>query len=562
MLQVTSANPSSATPSTPVDNLAQASNYLAQINTHTVMGYVVQTYPEIKARHYTPEDLILDVTPSPSTTAAIITLLATTTHASDSVMIANDVANGFQSYIQSVHQKSLNTKRTSLTSQIDALNKDKAHWDSLLQQLPSNTLPQFTIYSNNSTRDGSLITTLQTQLNTLPTTADSGIAVINSAAPKDVTSTPKGLIIAAVIAGIGLVLGILIMLLVIFLDNRLRSDDQVNEKLGMAYLGSLSNSNDLKENPTHVTGPTLQEVSDISANLRLTGILPSQWQAPQGPVLLVTSPQVAEGKSTFTAALASSIARSGGTVAVVDADLQKPSTHLAFGMSPAGIGLGGLIKSGGRENIDDAILRTNVPGVWLLPAGVAMDDAILLLGQRLPDILAQLRRKADLVIIDGPALLNSAGSSQLANMVDGVALVIDSRHDKLSLLMRTRDLLTSLTHTPAGIIMNRFSGRGKNRYYATAYRRRNTSDLGKRLTNQTYAVNANENGNGSRPDSISVVRSSTPNPSGIASPIPPNANRPVSMPGVSAPELQNGAPMMQPFQLAPRPAPRDSNSQK
>jgi hypothetical protein len=97
-----------------------------------------------------------------------------------------------------------------------------------------------------------------------------------------------------------------------------------------------------------------------------------------------------------------------------------------------------------------------------------MEDPTFLLGQKLPGILAQLRKKTDLVIIDGPALLSSSDALLLATMVDGVALVLDARHDKMSILQRAKELLTSLTYTPAGVILNRIPRRKKNAYYASA----------------------------------------------------------------------------------------------
>jgi len=105
--------------------------------------------------------------------------------------------------------------------------------------------------------------------------------------------------------------------------------------------------------------------------------------------------------------------------------------------------------------VDDAVMRSTTPGVWLLPAGAPPDSATLLLGQRFAGIVKQLRQKADLIIIDGPPLLSGASASQLASMVDGVALVVDARYARLPLMMRAKDLLVSLAHTPAGIIMNR-----------------------------------------------------------------------------------------------------------
>ena len=94
---------------------------------------------------------------------------------------------------------------------------------------------------------------------------------------------------------------------------------------------------------------------------------------------------------------------------------------------------------------------------------------MLSIEQKLPGILRHLRSKTDLVIIDGPALLSGADASVLATMADGVALVVDAKHEKLPLLLRSRELLQSLTHKPAGVVMNNLVRQRNNVYYATPY---------------------------------------------------------------------------------------------
>ncbi len=454
---------------TATDSLARALNYSSELQSLSIMEYVLKYDPQLQKLGYTANDLIVDVVPSTSTTSATITLLASAARSDHAVLLANDVANGFVAYDTAQVQQQLDAKRNALKAEIAADNQAKLGWEAKLVSLPNNTTPQYTVYNNNVLDATHNLDSANAQLQLLPATVLGDAFVIQQATAKDVTHSTKGYIIMGVSAGVGLLVGIMIMLLLIFLDNRLHSDEQVKEKLGMAYLGGLSDSKEVKESATQVQGAVQRELADICANLRLTGVLPGAWQAPQGAILLITSPQVAEGKTTLVAGLAAALARAGVTVLVVDGNLRQPATHLAFGMNGTGPGLSGLLKGMGRGNVDDAVLRCNVPGVWLLSAGDAMDDATLLMEQRLPDILKQLRTKVDVVIIDGPALLSGADASVLAGMADGVALVVDARHEKLPLLLRTKELLNSLTRTPAGIIMNRVARSKHNNYYASAY---------------------------------------------------------------------------------------------
>ena len=123
--------------------------------------------------------------------------------------------------------------------------------------------------------------------------------------------------------------------------------------------------------------------------------------------------------------------------------------------------------------MEEALLQVGeTPGLWLLPAGAAVETPTLLLQERLPEILSQIRQKVDVVIIDSPALLSSADGVLLANMSDYVAMVVDARHGKLGPLEYATDLLTSLSAAPVGVILNRLSRRRPIRYYANTLERR------------------------------------------------------------------------------------------
>ncbi len=452
------------------DSLTTAANYSSQILTRSVMDYVYQKYPEIGRHGYTANDLLADILPVSSTTSPTITITATAPNPAEGVLLANSVANGFESYITKQFQDHLNLLRQNIQSQLTTYQKQSADLESQIERLNNPQDPRTALWTADRNDVIHNIDTLQSQLQSLPITIHSDVYVIQNAQNSDAQPSAKASTIIAATAGVGLLLGVAIMLLLIFLDSRLRSEEQVKTKLGMAYLGNLSTEKDLETSPTQLSGDGARQAADICANLRLTGVLPGQWQNPHGAVLLITSPQSAEGKTTLAAALAMTFARSGGMAVVVDGNLRQPSTHLTFGVSPTSIGLSSLLKNSGQP-VDDAVLRSRIPGVWLLPAGAPIDESSFLLGQKMPVVLAQLRKKADLVIIDGPSLFNGADASLLATMADGVALIVDVRHEKLARLLRAKELLKSLTHTPTGVVMNRFtrrSGKGDN-YYAAAF---------------------------------------------------------------------------------------------
>ena len=460
------------------DSVGLANNYASQIVSRSVMEYVYQSDPQIAQHGYGPEDLLSDVITTPSTTASTILITASAVNANDAILMANDVAKGFQMYIQTQNQQQLNTLRSNLQNQMAAVEKQKSATEGAITSLATTTDPHYSVYNAELNDEIHTLDTIQTQLLTLPTSATSNIVTIQFAATKDAVPAIKSNLILAITAGIGLLFGTLIMLLVIYTDKRLQSGEQVREKLGVAYLGSISRSNEFANNLALTQGVVARQIGDIGANLQLTGVLPDKRQTTLGgAILLITSAQSTEGKTTITQALAATMAQGGSTVVVIDGNLRQPATHLAFGMKTAGPGLSSLLKATDTGVIDAnaVVQRSHLSGVWFLAAGMPIDDPVLLLSRKMPEILEQLRKKVDVVIIDGPAILSGAEASVFASMADGVAWVVDARHNKLSLLLRAKEILNSLTHTPAGIIMNGLTHRGQNSYYASAYSKDTTA---------------------------------------------------------------------------------------
>jgi len=96
-----------------------------------------------------------------------------------------------------------------------------------------------------------------------------------------------------------------------------------------------------------------------------------------------------------------------------------------------------------------------------------MGNASLLMDQKLPAQLSLLRQKANMIIIDGPALLNGAEASVLASMVDGVIMVVDIRHSKVPVLLRAKEVISSLGLVRVGVILNYLPRRHSNQFYAS-----------------------------------------------------------------------------------------------
>ncbi len=477
------------------DGIGLAADYASEIPSRTVMQAVYKSTPDIQNRGYSADDLLVDITASSSSTSPTVSIIASTSKASDSAALANDVATGFEAYILAQNQQRLKAMRDNLQGQLATYQKQKLANEASLETVPNNTDPHYAVYQAELNDTIHNIDAIQSQLVTLPTTATSNVTVIQLATAKDATSAVKANLVLAATAGVGLLVGILVMLLLIFLDNRLHSEEEIKEKLGVAYLGSLSNNKEQATKPANLQGLNMRQFADICANLRLTGVLPDQWAMPHAATLLVTSVRSAEGKTSTAIGLAASLAHAGYSIVIVDAHLDQSATHLFLGVKPSGVGLSGLLMAKGTT-VDDAVQRTTVPNVWLLPGGNPIQDASLFLGKRLPTILEQLRKKADVIIIDGPSLLSGAEATVVANMVDGVLMVVDSSRTRFPLLLRAKEIIASLAHARVGVVLNRLSRKGNDSYYASALSKDVTSDKGEPTSQESF----NTRGNGLKPN--------------------------------------------------------------
>jgi capsular exopolysaccharide synthesis family protein len=139
--------------------------------------------------------------------------------------------------------------------------------------------------------------------------------------------------------------------------------------------------------------------------------------------VLVTSPQKGEGKSVTSANLALTMAQElGKRVAIVEADLRKPSLQLLFGL-PEGPGLAQYLA--GAAELKDAMKYLPDYNLTVIPAGASpMNPAELLGSTAMRRMLDHLRTRFDRVILDTPPVLPLADVAILAPLVDGALLVV------------------------------------------------------------------------------------------------------------------------------------------
>jgi Mrp family chromosome partitioning ATPase len=177
-------------------------------------------------------------------------------------------------------------------------------------------------------------------------------------------------------------------------------------------------------------------------------------------VVLVTSPGPGEGKTTTVANLAACFAEAGKTVAVVDGDVHRP--ELMDVMLPrAGAG----VPDRGPSPLD-GLVPTVIDRVWLLPANDPRGASMRSGARR--ELVGELRRAVDVVIIDTPPLLLSTEAADLAPDCDTVLLVAKSRRTRAAPAERATELLARLGVPVLGVALigaDEALIRGGYRYY-------------------------------------------------------------------------------------------------
>ena len=159
----------------------------------------------------------------------------------------------------------------------------------------------------------------------------------------------------------------------------------------------------------------------------LTSILFSNHNGGEHPRLIVmTSPSPSEGKTTVLSNLGLAMAETHRRVLLIDADLRRPRLHDIFDISN-GYGLRDILDS--KELIERtvarAIVKTDTPGLWIMPSGSPTSSVSTLLhSAQLPNLLHYLKQQYDAVLIDTPPMLHMPDARILARLADGVILVI------------------------------------------------------------------------------------------------------------------------------------------
>jgi succinoglycan biosynthesis transport protein ExoP len=263
-------------------------------------------------------------------------------------------------------------------------------------------------------------TTSAKKFSTAPTAA-----VVTGASLPTSPYSPNYLIDIGVALIVGLALGIGTAGLRDHLDDHVRGPLDVQEQAGAPVLGLIPAFRPVGRSPAGWLAMATRPDSIVAEAYRgLRTRLVQSAAARDARTVVVTSPAW-EDKATVVANLATALAQSGRSTIVVCTDLRWGGAHEIFGVEDRD-GLARLLDR--RANPVTVLCPTGIPGLHLLPPGpLTRDPAALLQRPALRTVLGDLRRHADVVIIEAPPLLASPDADALAGIADMVLLVVDAR---------------------------------------------------------------------------------------------------------------------------------------
>lgn len=242
-------------------------------------------------------------------------------------------------------------------------------------------------------------------------------------------------------------------------DKSFRSPDDIAAELGAPVLGHIPSMeldkvvkkpNQLADGSLCTIHHSRGRVSEAYRSVR-TGLFFSN-RTGDLKVIQVTSPVPGDGKSTLSSNLAVTMAQSGRSVLLIDADFRRPRIAKLFNIESDN-GMATVVA--GACELDDAIHASTIPGLSIMPGGRRPSNpAELLSSQRFADLLGALREKFDVIIVDTPPLLAVSDPSAIAAVVDGVVLTIRLRRNVKPLVTRAARILESVDSKLLGIVVN------------------------------------------------------------------------------------------------------------
>ncbi len=286
--------------------------------------------------------------------------------------------------------------------------------------------------------------------------------VIEKAQIPDFPATPrkKRNILLGII--LGLFGGVGIAFFLEYLDNTVKTPEDVEEKFNIPVISTIDLFKDKNET---IVENVLNDPSSLTAEnfkgLRTSILLSSADKPPK--ILLITSMTPGEGKSSVCACLGGTIAQTGKKVLIVGGDMRRPTQYKNFKVENT-VGLSSFL-AGISQEIEEIVTHLD-KNLHLIPSGpIPPNPSELLSSTRFKAMLEQLTKTYDMILIDTPPLASVTDPLIISRHVDGVVIVTWAGKTTHEMLGKGLKQLEDISAPITGLVLNRFSARKSGYYY-------------------------------------------------------------------------------------------------
>jgi polysaccharide biosynthesis transport protein len=268
---------------------------------------------------------------------------------------------------------------------------------------------------------------------------------------------------ASLVLALGLAVGLE------YLDNRIKTPDQIRQDLGLPFLGMVPA---IRLKQLHGNTPLLNNgvPSNFAESVRAlrTGLLFSSADSG-AKSLVVTSTGPGEGKTLVASNVAMALAQAGQRVILIDADMRRPRVHELFNCDQEP-GLSNLLVGQDPEN---RVIRPScVTNLSTVSAGHIPPNPSELLGsKRFKDLIASLEQRYDWIVIDSPPVLAVTDACLIAHDATGVLFVVGAEMTSRDTASVALDQLEAAQARFVGAVLNRVELKRHSYYYARYYRK-------------------------------------------------------------------------------------------
>lgn len=315
-------------------------------------------------------------------------------------------------------------------------------------------------------------------LNDIAVTAQllsNNVSVLDHAIPPRNPIRPRKILNVIIGAMAGLSLGIGAAFFLDYLDNTLRTAEDVERYLGLGVLSVIP----------RFTGDErgARVVKEAYQTLRTSLIFSSANREKKVVLVCSTSPQ--EGKSSTAASLARALSGAGERVLVIDCDLRRPTQHLHLKV-PRDEGLTNyLVAPRGQADWRNFVKSIGTENLHAITSGPVPPNPPELLGSdRFAALLQEVREHYQWIILDSPPVLSISDAVFLGSLADLVMLVVRYNRTERALIRRALGQFRGVGATVAGVVLNDVDlGRaGDKAYYSGYYEPATEEAAGKKAT--------------------------------------------------------------------------------